>query len=250
MTPPVPTHRPLPEDPLLASVPEDERINVAGIWRRRSRNELSTSTVFASLTRALVAFRAPHEIVREAASAVADEVRHAEICLHVARTYWADCPDPDPSEVVEAAFESQPHLGTLLYVVSQSCINEGVATAYLQQCLDEAERPLARAAVRDILQDEIHHARFGWTLLATDAVKPEWRAGIGDALPELMARVTDAWLEQVGTANVPAGHGAIGLAAMREVLLDAYDALILPGFDVVGVDIGAGRRWLRDAFKG
>jgi hypothetical protein len=227
-------------------LPEDERIAVAGVWRRRSRNELSTSTVFASLTRALVAFRAPRAIVREAASAVADEVRHAEICLHVARAYWAECPEPDPSEVVEAAFETRPHLATLLYVVMQSCINEGVATAYLQRCFDEAEHPLARAAVRDILQDEIHHARFGWTLLATDVVRPEWRSSIAEALPDLMQRVSDAWLGQVGTTAVPSGHGAIGLAAMREVVRDAYDALILPGFDVVGVDSTQGRQWLTE----
>lgn len=241
------SHRPLPDDPALASVPEAERRAVAQVWCRRLTNELSTSTVFASLSRALVAFRAPHEIVRQAASAVADEVRHAEICLHVARAYWAECPDPEPSSVVEFAFEAEPHFGTLLYVVMQSCVNEGVATVYLQRCLDEADHPLARAAVRDILSDEIHHARFGWTLLSSASVGPELRGRVAAALPSLLERVADAWMQQLAdAAEVPRGHGAIGLVEGRKVVHDAYDALILPGFEVVGIDPGAGRRWVEE----
>jgi hypothetical protein len=239
------SHRPLPDDAGLAVLSEDDRRAVARSWHRRARNELSTSTVFATITRALVALRAPREIIREAANAVPDEVRHAEICLHVARAYWPACPDIEPAEVVRASFESEPNVNTILYVVMQSCINEGVATVYLQRSLDEAEHPLARAAVRDILTDEIHHARFGWTLLGSDAMQPEWRRPLSEAIPTRLERVAAAWLEQLGAhGRVPANHGTIGVDEGRQVLRDAYDALILPGFETVGVDPGPGRRWV------
>ena len=238
------SHRPLPDDPGLAALSETDRIAVAGAWRGRARNELTTSSVFASLTRALIAFRAPREVVRQAANAVPDEVRHAEICMHVARAYWPDCPDAEPSQVVEAPFEIRLDVSTVLYVVMQSCINEGAAAAYLQRALDEAEHPLARAALRDILTDEVHHARFGWTFLAGQAIDPEWRRPIAEAVPTLLQRVTDAWMEQLASGDVPRGHGAISADHGKDVLRDAYDALILPGFDAVGIDSAPGRKWL------
>jgi len=237
----------LPADPSVLELPLGERRAVAESWRGRATNELSTSTVFANLARALVAFQAPLALVREAATAVADEVAHAEICLHVARVYFPDVAAPDPSPVMEpSAFQGDPRLGTVLFTVMQSCINEGVATVYLQQCLDEAERPLARAAVRSILEDEIKHARFGWTLLASPSIVPAWRPEIGRALPTLLTLVADAWvgLTALSPIHVPKGHGALVPSAMAEVVRQALADLVVPGFDHVGIETRPARAWL------
>jgi hypothetical protein len=245
---PAPTHRPLPVDPSLEPLDGDVRAGVAAAWRSRARNELSTSTLFASLARSLVAASAPLEIVRAAAAAVEDEVRHAEICVHVARAYLPDGPPPEASRVVEAPeVESgaAPELAAVLFVVSQSCINEGVACAYLQRCLAEAEHPLARAAVRDILEDEIHHARFGWSLLTSPFMRAELRPGVAEALPTLLERIAGAWVayDPSELPAVPAGHGTIRPDAMATVVREAYEELVLPGFDRVRVDTSAARAW-------
>jgi hypothetical protein len=244
------THRPLPDDPTLAALDPDVRVAVAAAWRSRARNELSTSTLFASLTRSLVAVSAPLDIVRAAAAAVEDEVRHAEICATVARAYDPGGPPPAASPIVEAPHVESggaPELAAVLFAVSQSCVNEGVACVYLQQCLADTERPLTRSAVRDILEDEIHHARFGWTLLASPFVRAEWRRGVGEALPTLLGRVADAWIryDPSELAPIPAGHGTILGHAMAGVVREAYDELILPGFDAVNIDTRAAREWMR-----
>ena len=241
------THRPLPDDPSLVQVPEVDRRAIAESWRSRATNELTTSTVFANLARALVGLQAPHAIVRHAAAAVADEVRHAEICMHVARAYLPGCAPPEPSSVVEpASFNGDPKLGTVLFAVMQSCINEGVATVYLQRCLDEAEHPLARAAVRDILEDEIQHARFGWSLLASPLMRPAWRGDLAEALPTLLALVADAWIAQHDEepALVPGGHGAISPPELATAVKDALDDLVVPGFARAGIDVSRARAWL------
>ena len=242
----VPTHRPLPDDPGIASLDEAVRSSVAAAWRSRASNELTTSTVFATLTRCLVGLQAPHEIVRQAAVAVADEVRHAEICVHVARAYWPQCPPPDPGSVVdEPAHGGDAELAAVLFTVMQSCVNEGVASVYLERCLAESRYVLARAAVRDILEDEIHHARFGWSLLSSDIMRTSWRVAVGEALPALLQRVSDAWMahEASGLPEVPRGHGTIEKGAMPEVLRSAYEDLVLPGFERVGVNADRGRAW-------
>ena len=243
-----PTHRPLPDDPALATLGKEVRSAVALGWQRRARNELSTSTVFADLTRSLVGIAAPHALVLQAAAAVADEVRHAEICLHVARAYWPECPPPDPSPVAPAlrtAPGDGAELATVLYVVLQSCLNEGVASAYLQRCLTEATSPLARAAVREILEDEIHHARLGWSLLASSTMHAQWRSDVAEALPTLLERVADAWTadDEDHLPHAPAGHGTIASREMAGVVRGAYEELILPGFDRVGVDSRRARAW-------
>jgi hypothetical protein len=242
----VPTHRPLPEDPGIVSLDEGVRAGVAAAWRSRASNELATSTVFATLTRCLVSLRAPHEIVRHAALAVADEVRHAEICVHVAHVYWPQCPPPDPSPVVEEPARGQdPELAALLFAVMQSCINEGVASVYLQRCLTESRFPLAGAAVRDILEDEIHHARFGWSLLNSDVMRNSWRVAVAEALPTLLERVADAWMAHDASSlpTIPRGHGTIEKGAMSGVVCSAYEDLVLPGFEMVGIDTRSARSW-------
>jgi hypothetical protein len=248
-----PTHRPLPDDLGDVAFAVGEREAVAAAWTSRARNELSTSGVFASLTRSLIALGADVALVRQAACAVVDEVRHAEICVHVARTYAPACDAPAPSELRDPPrFGASEELDRWLFVVLQSCINEGVATGYLQRCLDEARTPVARAAVRDILSDEVHHARLGWSLLASGKAQSSVRADIAEALPTLLRMVTEAWTCPAPDSPPPppVGHGIVALSALPEVVRTTYDELILPGFDSVGIDTRPARRWTGWRFQG
>jgi hypothetical protein len=241
------THRPLPDDPGLGALPAAERVAVAEVWRQRAGNELSTSAVFATLTRSLVATGAPHAILRQAAAAVEDEVRHAQICVHVALAYDPACAPPPPSVVSDPPrFTGSEEVDAGLFVVMQSCVNEGVAAAYLQRCLDEATSVLARAAVRDILTDEIHHARFGWTWLAA-AGTASMRATVAEALPTLLRLVADAWMGDGDSPRpkTPLGHGIIDGVAVAQVVREAYEALILPGFEAAGIDSRPACAWVR-----
>jgi hypothetical protein len=249
------THRPLPEEADLGRLDDAERQAVAEGWRRRARNELSTSTVFASLTRTLVALGAPHEIVLACAQAVADEVRHAEICVRVARAYWPEVRGPDPSRVFEVPeLEERGGTGAIYFAVQQSCVNEGVATVYLQRCIDETNRPLVRAALRDILQDEIHHARFGWALVASNAVTASFRRALAESLPVMLEQVAFAWITGDGDAPLAPGacgsegHGLIAQAALGAVVREAFEGLVIPGFDAVGVDTKPARAWAETYF--
>ncbi len=251
------SHRPLPEDPGLAELGEAERRAVAEGWRRRARNEYSTSTVFASLTRTLVALRAPHEIILASARGVADEVRHAGICVRVARAYWPEIAAPDASTVIEIpALEESGGAGAIYFAIQQSCVNEGVATVYLQRCIDETSRPLARAALRDILQDEIHHARFGWSLLGSNVATASVRSALAEVLPTMLERVAIAWIQGDGDAPLASGspasrgHGLIAQATLGAVVREAFESLVIPGFDIVGVDTNAAREWAKGYFEG
>lgn len=187
--------------------------------------------------------------------ALSDEVRHAEICVRVARAYRPDVHRPGTSRVIEVpALEESGGAGAIYFAVQQSCVNEGIATVYLQRCIDDTSRPLARAALRDILQDEIHHARFGWSLLASNVVTPSLRAALAEALPAMLERVAVAWITGDGDAPLEAesscGHGLIAQAALPAVVRDALEGLVIPGFDSVGVATKGAREWAESYFGG
>jgi hypothetical protein len=231
----------------------DERALLRRRWLDRSRNELGTSTTFAELYRGLVALGAPFELLHSAAQAVEDELRHAEICHAVAERYAGQALVRSPATVTASPRFSgcSERESRVLHVVLHACLSEGVAAAYLGACLDAAQSKVARVAVQSLLKDEIHHARLGWAFLAT--VKPNDRALVTAALPELLQELVRLWLgDESYPEQLPAGHGCLSFADLRSVVADAVRDLILPGFEhasIPTVDARAlfeERAWPRD----
>jgi hypothetical protein len=205
-------------------------------WLDRANNELGTSTTFAELYRGLVALEASSALLATAAKAVGDELRHSEICRAVAERY-AGRALQRPAGLVTAtpSFAGcSEREARVLHVVLHACLNEGVAAAYLGACLDEAESGSARSAVQALLEDEIHHARLGWTFLASANTND--RALVAAALPELMLEVARLWLHAADyPERLPRGHGCLSLEHVHRVFAEAMNDLILPGFDHAGI---------------
>jgi hypothetical protein len=229
-------------DSTIQALGVQEREALGRRWLGRAANELTTSTTFAELYRGLVALEAPSELLATAADAVADELRHAEICHAVAERY-ADrvlrrssvAATAPPRFAGCTAREAR-----VLHVALHACLNEGVAAAYLGACLDEATSSLARSAIQALLKDEIHHARLGWAFLAS--VSASDRALVSAALPELLGEVTRLWLDEANfPAHLPQGHGCLSFSALQSCFADAIAELILPGFEHTGISTAAAR---------
>lgn len=244
----VPSHRPLPaEDPVIDALDADTRRAVANRWAERADNELATSTTFAELYRGLILLEVDPSMLSVAARAIEDELRHHLICRHVAERYGgAEVPASrfratDPPRFSGCTEREARILHTVLHL----CLNEGVAAGYLGACLDEAEAPLAQGTVRDILRDEVVHARLGWTFVS--ALSPVDRTLVTEALPELLSEIEAGWLSSAAsTEQLPRGHGVLGPSAMRRVFGETLRELVLPGFDHVGVGTGPAWAWLAE----
>ncbi len=222
-----------------------ERTVLARRWTDRSKNEQATSGVFAEIRRGLERLGAPPALVEDAARAIADERLHARICALCAAHYaGATVELPPANETSKARFAGcSPRDSALLYVVMNSCINEGIAAVYLQACLQNAQSALAREATRSILEDEVRHARLGWTFLA--GRPPADRELIGEALPSLLATVLRGWIDAADyPQTLPKGHGCLDHSELCRVVHSAVLELILPGFEHVGVECGGARRAL------
>ncbi len=214
-------------------------------WERRAQSEYRVGRCFAALWPRLRDVAGHEAAVARCREGAEEETRHAELCLRLADAYRG------AAGAVTFGGGSLPSFGcdepfeVLLLVASLSCINETVAIGWLSASLGRAKTPLARAANRVHLREEMEHARFGWAHLASSAVSPDMKADLA------------AWLVPILEANIPrwhapdpdlpaegvAGHGLLSQTESRMAIDDAVAHVVIPGFAHVGVDVTAARAW-------
>ncbi len=222
----------------LARHSREERLAIGKMWAARAESELTAGVVFANIGLSLLEHGAAAEVAFLTTRAVSDEVRHAEICRHVAARYLdAEVAFPRPRRVEKPpASGNDGRLVATLHLVLNSCLNESVAVVFLRSCLDQAENGLVRLALRELMGEEVDHARVGWAHLASPAVTDRERAAVGRAVPGLIAELEKVWLAN-NTDEVPRGHGTLTANETEKVVAEALADLILPGFEHCGVAV-------------
>jgi hypothetical protein len=215
-------------DPVLDSLDDAARAGAAAAWRYRAGAEGAASLAFRRIADELGADGCPEELVLAARRAETDERYHAELCAFVAERYLGRAVDPEPPRDYALEFAScDAEVERALRVTLVAAVGESLSTAYLLACLRAAEGTLARAALRELSQDEVSHARVGWARLAT--LRRDLRARIADELPTLIAAAVASWDHEVSLLPCPPGHGALDLPTTRCVIQDALTTVVVPG---------------------
>lgn len=237
-------------DPSVDALDAATRARVAQHWLSRARSERRVGIAFAAMAPRLAANGADPRVVARLASSADEEARHAALCERLASRYAGAPVEAAPlGDVPLPAFGfagEDPALEDAVLVAGSCCVNETLATAWLGACLDASTTPLARAANRLHLAEEVGHAQLGWAHLASRAVGPRARRVLAELLPALLEANLPAW--EAKDAHLPAegvpGHGHPGDEAARHAIDDAVRDLVLPGFRHVGVDVRRGEAWL------
>jgi hypothetical protein len=141
---------------------------------------------------------------------------------------------------------ASPALRHALHVVGQSCFNETIASAVLEASLAAASGALATTALRELLSDEVNHARLGWSYLAS--APPELRAKITAWLPALARGNLKMWRQtprSYATSPEMIAHGALSAETMEQTLLGAFRDLIIPGFERLQMSTGDIAAWVQ-----
>jgi hypothetical protein len=228
-----------------------ERARIAAVWAGRARAERETAASFALVTRRLAETGGDVELVGRLARAEGDERRHAMICQRLADGYAGVAAPPqidaEPTIVEPVYPGASPQLAALLHTVSLCAINESIAAATLEAALRSAATAPVRAALRDLLGDEIEHGRIGWALLGS--LDGQTKQAIAPFLPPLLAANLRSWLEPpadraVARPEVGApAHGCPAAAEIEAVVLSTVTEMVLPGFTHVGLDARAATAW-------
>jgi len=240
---------PLPlEDPLVAALPATEREAIGEVWHLRATSELLVGAQFSLLARGFVARLANRDLSARLERAAADEDRHSQLCQAVSAEYAARPQPAAPSALVPLARfgDADEAQSLLLQLVLLSCINEGTSTFYLRSAMKHSRSVLARAALRELLADDVRHARLGWMHLASPLVGAADKRLVSAALPTLLGLSHESWTS-VAPRHEPwfTEHGCPGAAVAERAFEDALRELVVPGMAHVGVDPAPASRWVQ-----
>jgi rubrerythrin len=218
-----------------------DREVVALVWHGRANGERATAETFRIVADGLAALGAEPELTAMARRAVDDELRHAELCWRLAEYYAArTLPAPRVVALDLPTYDgASDELRHTLHVTAQCCLNETTASAFLERCLRDATDKAARALLRELLSDEVEHARLGWAHLASPRLSTETRQAVASWLPRMAATNARMWGRRPAIA-ITAAHAAFGVPAWEtvdEVVAAAFEELIVPGFRHVGIAI-------------
>jgi hypothetical protein len=242
------TLRALPlDDHEIDALPDAARERLAQVWWARSASERRVADAFELIAEHVRALSRNRELVMLSRRAVDDELRHAELALDVASRFAGRELEPPAALalVVPSHAGLPPRMVATLHVLGHCAMNETFASAFLEAALRECAAPLARAATRALLSDEIDHARIGWALLAE--LNQGERRALAPHLPALVAANLKMW--RTAPRDSPADpllarHGAPSAQVVESALLDALRDLILPGLAAFELPTAALERWV------
>ena len=235
------TRRPLPEgDRAAETLADADRAFAARQWLGRASGELESTRAFRWIAEACEEIGAGAEMIALARRAVADEERHGEICRRVAVAYAGTDAIPEVSPLTTVALHVPDDfpLSVALYIVESCCLSETIGAVTIESALRASTAAMPRAALRELLADEINHARMGWAYLGAPHLGGRLRTEIAEHLPACLQAMFDYWKQLVADATPPAtvAHGVLPFEQLDELIRTAFEDIALPGFRHVGID--------------
>jgi hypothetical protein len=242
--------RTLPDPAPLDDLTDAERSSLVTLWAGRAQAELQVSDGFRRVAEALRAARAEPQLIEIADRAVKDEERHAQLCHHAACAFAeAELPSPTPLRAPFPDFSSaRPELIPTLYVVTLSCFSETTGSAFLEACLREAGDPMVRALLRELLTDDIDHARIGWAHLHSRRLSDDCRVALADWIAPITRANLATWRRRpaVPPSAALAMRGCPAWEVVDRAVLVAIRDLIFPGFERAGYRLEPVRTWFEE----
>jgi hypothetical protein len=170
-------------------------IDARGHWTLAAFQEQRTAAACAETLRALLACRAPLDLVAVASRFPLDEIVHVELCSRVAEELGGGTPiRHDPREIAPAPDRDDPPLVQAAeMIVAAYCVGEAFSVPILRQTWHATRHPLLREVLGIIVKDEAAHGAFGWTFL-------DWAGEALDPYRDRLAAIARAAIEEF-TAN-------------------------------------------------
>ena len=216
-------------------------------WPMRAAEELRSAGIFRALAWASRTAGMPHPWPTRFAAAARDEVRHARLCVHVGARLGAPSPAYD-ARPLRARLERLPDplLRTASLLLVEVAIGETISMYMFRAGRRRAIEPMTRAALHEILRDEVRHQKIGWTGLGslwpllTEALREHLQreAALGLAACERQTvRPAMLWLRDRQPFDPAyASLGVLHPEARVEAFYDAVERLVVPRLTRMGLD--------------
>jgi hypothetical protein len=233
-------------------LPDDLRRTIGALWRERTTAEHRSIGIFSLFTLDLLGVGAPAEVLSHACRAALDEVRHAELFAKLARLYTGEDVTPPPGI---PPLPEDPDVPLREQVAREALYLSAFAETYSAVLLSElharAKDPVVKDVLGIVVADEIHHARLGWSILATMVASggDEAAATLArDVVPTMDGlsramfgdpRALPAPAVQGDDRALAAAHGYISAREEHALFCAAMTEVWIPGLARLGVDAAA-----------
>jgi len=215
----------------VETVKQELRAALAASWREAALMEHASIAAFARFSLELLALGAPADLLRDAAQAVADEQKHAELCFALASAYAGAPLGPGPLDVrrclSDVALES-----VLFTTFLEGCLGETLAAVEARERARHVVDPVLEAALLRIAEDESRHAALAWRFVKWALTRSDGTRG-ADALFTALHRER---ARQVAPEALPAGisdglaraHALLPAAERARLRREVLDEIVEP----------------------
>jgi hypothetical protein len=177
------------------------------VWTGVAFAEYAAIAAFSEVVSALVAARAPLDLIGMTSDFLADEVHHVELASRLLMQLGGAAPKSyDPAEL---APRTAPGLTPLQraneLAVRVGCIAETFASETAVPMMRETTHPLVRSVYQTILRDEARHRRFGSLYFewASDRLDDAERKRLGEVALRALGAYAPLWRGAAEAAKSP-----------------------------------------------
>jgi hypothetical protein len=117
-----------------------------------------------------------------------------------------------------------------------------LTAVFFAEMVSRATHSAARAVVESLLEDEIDHSRVGWAYLATRKASLD---GLAEALPAMLDRTFGKAVRgggRVEDSDPMEAFGYVRGEARAAIFRRALRDVVVPGFEMLGLDLSHGRQ--------
>ncbi len=218
------------------------------VWTGVALSEYAAIAAFSEVVGALVAARAPLDLIGMTSDFLADEVYHVELASRLLMQLGGAA--PRTFEPTELAPRTAPGLTPLEraneLALRVGCIAEPFASATAVPMMRETTHPLVRKVYETILRDEARHGRFGRLYFdwANDKLNASEKERLGHVAASALSSYASLW-QRVETASTrelgwtpadahelgwiePSRYAPLARSAVRDEILPHLAAMGFP----------------------
>ncbi len=195
-------------------------------WTEAAFQEHRTGAACAATLKAMIAARAPLDLIAMATRFPLDEMVHVEMCARLTMELGgAVALQHEPTHMIA---EANPALSALMQaaelIVRNFCVGEALSIPILRGSWHAATHPLIKGVLGRIVKDEAAHGQLGWMFLdwAEPLLSDDDKRVLARAARQTIDAVTDRWTSIVPSAS---DHDALGWMESQSYLALARKSL-------------------------
>lgn len=212
---------------LVTNLPDEACEEAAKLWLADAAMEHASVASFGRQALELLALGAPAALIEQTHAAAIDEIRHAKICLSIARALGADPVQPGPMRIVGVREAHYSRLAADTFV--EGCVGETTAALVMQRAAAGCPDPSLARVLAQIADDESEHAALAWRTVAwaIEEGGPQALAAV-EAKARSLATAFEAQRPRATGICTLAAAGRLTPAQLSQARSDAWFGIVEP----------------------